>query len=89
MSELFDARIDADRIRDCHGDLYSANICLGEPIQIFDCIEFNERFRYCDVASDVAFLAMDLDYHDLPELSHHFISGFVDRSGDQGLTSDA
>lgn len=83
--ELFGARIKAGRIRDCHGDLYSANICLSEPIRIFDCIEFNERFRYCDVASDVAFLAMDLDYHRLPELSRHFISRFVERSGDAGL----
>lgn len=83
--ELFGARIAADRVRDCHGDLYSANICLSEPIQIFDCIEFNERFRYCDVASDVAFLAMDLDYHDLPKLSEHFIARFVERSGDLGL----
>jgi aminoglycoside phosphotransferase family enzyme len=83
--ELFGARIKAGRIRDCHGDLYSANICLTEPIRIFDCIEFNERFRYCDVASDVAFLAMDLDYHQLPELSRHFINRFVERSGDSGL----
>ncbi len=83
--ELFGARIKAGRIRDCHGDLYSANICLSEPIQIFDCIEFNERFRYCDVASDVAFLAMDLDYHGLEELSRYFIARFVEKSGDQGL----
>lgn len=83
--ELFGARIKAGRIRDCHGDLYSANICLSEPIRIFDCIEFNERFRYCDVASDVAFLAMDLDYHGLDELSRYFISRFVEKSGDPDL----
>jgi len=83
--ELFGARLKAARIRDCHGDLYSANICLAEPIQIFDCIEFNERFRYCDVASDVAFLAMDLDYHGLEELSRYFIARFVEKSGDPGL----
>lgn len=85
--ELFGARLKAGRIRDCHGDLYSANICLSEPIQIFDCIEFNERFRYCDVASDVAFLAMDLDYHGLEELSRYFMARFVEKSGDRGLTS--
>jgi hypothetical protein len=85
--ELFGARIAAGRIRDCHGDLYSANICLSEPIRIFDCIEFNERFRYCDVASDVAFLAMDLDYHGLEELSRYFIASMVERAGDQGLAA--
>lgn len=73
------------RIKDCHGDLYSANICLADKVYIFDCIEFNERFRYCDVASDVAFLAMDLDYHGLNDLSDFFIQSFVDASGDKGL----
>lgn len=82
---LFQQRIDAGKIRDCHGDLYSANICLAEQTYIYDCIEFNQRFRYCDVASDVAFLAMDLDYHGLPELSTHFIDTFVNSANDPGL----
>lgn len=84
-AELFSARIAAKRIRDCHGDLYSANICLADQVYIFDCIEFNERFRYCDVASDIAFLAMDLDYHGLSDLSEHLVSRFSAKSGDTGL----
>ncbi|MFZ5775175.1 MAG: hypothetical protein ACOY3Z_06810 [Thermodesulfobacteriota bacterium] len=83
--EMFAQRLAAGRIRDCHGDLYSANICLDEPIHIYDCIEFNQRFRYCDVASDVAFLAMDLDHHGLPELSDHFIERFCAASRDHSL----
>ena len=81
----FQKRIDAGRIRDCHGDLYSANICLAEKPYIYDCIEFNQRFRYSDVASDVAFLAMDLDYHGLGGLSSRFIESFVATSGDTDL----
>ncbi|MCB2181147.1 MAG: hypothetical protein KQH63_03865 [Desulfobulbaceae bacterium] len=73
------------RVKDCHGDLYSANICLADKIYIFDCIEFNERFRFCDVASDISFLAMDLDFHGLTNLSEFFISSFVEASGDSGL----
>jgi aminoglycoside phosphotransferase family enzyme len=83
--ELFAARISAGRIRDCHGDLYSANICLADQVYIFDCIEFNQRFRYCDVASDIAFLAMDLDYHGLSNLSSRFVAGFMEKSGDSTL----
>lgn len=83
----FQKRIDAGRIRDCHGDLYSANICLADKPYIYDCIEFNQRFRYCDVASDVAFLAMDLDYHGLEALSRRFIESFVQAGGDAGLLS--
>jgi len=83
--DLFAQRKAGGYIRDCHGDLYSANICLAEKVYIFDCIEFNQRFRYCDVASDVAFLAMDLDFHGLEALSASFISQFVQRSNDAGL----
>lgn len=84
---LFQKRIDGGFIRDCHGDLYSANICLADKVYIYDCIEFNQRFRYCDVASDVAFLAMDLDYYGLDVLSDRFIDTFVDATADDGLRS--
>src|SRR3989339_1437406 len=83
--ELFAERLKEGKVRDCHGDLYSANICLAEEIYIYDCIEFNQRFRYCDVASDVAFLAMDLDFHGLPELSTYFIEQFCQAAGDTTL----
>ena len=82
---LFQRRIDDGRIRDGHGDLYSANICLADKVYIYDCIEFNQRFRYCDVASDVAFLAMDLEYYGLDDLAVRFIDRFVQASGDPGL----
>ncbi|MEK6201023.1 MAG: hypothetical protein N2A40_01190 [Desulfobulbaceae bacterium] len=83
--ERFERRRAAGKIKDCHGDLYSANICLDVPVHIFDCIEFNERFRYSDVAADVAFLAMDLDYHGLEDLSAYFIDCFVKESADPTL----
>jgi len=86
-SDLFIERISRGRIRDCHGDLYSANICLADKVYIYDCIEFNQRFRYCDVASDVGFLAMDLDYWGLEELSNYCIERFTQVSGDGGLTA--
>ena len=83
--ELFAARIQGGFIRDCHGDLYSANICLADQVYIYDCIEFNRRFRYCDVASDIAFLAMDLDFHGLEDLSSYCITEFCKKSGDETL----
>ena len=85
QSELFARRINDGKIRDCHGDLYSANICLADQVYIYDCIEFNERFRYTDVAADVAFMAMDLDYWHLENLSRRFIDRFVEVSGDEGV----
>lgn len=85
QEERFNKRIEDERIRDCHGDLYSANICLDDKVYIFDCIEFNDRFRYSDVAGDIGFLAMDLDFHKLDDLADHFVARYVEQSGDQGL----
>jgi len=65
-------------IRDGHGDLHTQHICLTDGIQIFDCIEFNERFRYGDVLVDAAFLAMDLErlgHRDLADLfTDHYLT---------------
>ena len=61
--ELLWRRIKAKKIRDCHGDLHMEHICLTEDLPIFDCIEFNDRFRYTDTVADIAFLLMDLEYH--------------------------
>ncbi len=83
--ERFAERIRDGRIRDCHGDLYSANICLDDPVHIFDCIEFNERFRYSDVAADIGFLAMDLDYHGLFDASEYVLQRFAAASVDAAL----
>ncbi|MDO8491183.1 MAG: hypothetical protein Q7T04_04120, partial [Dehalococcoidia bacterium] len=66
---LFEKRMREGRIRDCHGDLHAAHVCLTDDICIIDCIEFNDRFRYSDVAGDVSFLAMDLDYNGRSDLS--------------------
>ncbi len=85
---LFLARVRQGWIKDGHGDLYSANICFDLPekdVYIFDCIEFNDRFRCGDVASDVAFLAMDLDFNGLLVLSKYFLNNFSDKMHDPGL----
>ena len=83
--KIFERRIASDRIRDCHGDLRLEHIFWGEEISIFDCIEFNQRFRYTDVAADIAFLAMDLDYHGREDLSDRLIHAYVGESGDYEL----
>jgi aminoglycoside phosphotransferase family enzyme len=80
--ELFRRRLREGRIRDCHGDLHMKNICLADGVYVFDCIEFNPRFRYGDVAADIDFLAMDLDFHGFRELSRYFVERFAESSGD-------
>lgn len=82
---LIEERVRQGRIRDCHGDLHSEHICLSDGICIYDCIEFNDRFRYSDVASEVGFLAMDLDHHGRADLSRIFVRAYADASHDRDL----
>jgi hypothetical protein len=68
---LFRGRIQQHRIRDCHGDLHLDHIHITpEATTIFDCIEFNDRFRFIDVANDLAFLAMDFDFKGRRDLAN-------------------
>ncbi len=83
-SYLFAARQKAGKIKDCHGDLHSANIFIpaGGSAVIFDCIEFNRDFRYVDVASEIAFMAMDLDAFGRQDLSEEFVGEYLSRTRD-------
>jgi uncharacterized protein len=73
-------------VRECHGDLHLSNIVLvdGQPV-LFDALEFNERLRWTDVASDVAFAAMDLAHHDLERLAWRFVDRYLEETGDFGM----
>jgi aminoglycoside phosphotransferase family enzyme/predicted kinase len=84
-SDLFERRIAEGRIRSSHGDLHLRNIFFEKRPVIFDCIEFNDRLRCGDVAVDLAFLAMDLDFNHRRDLSTHFIDRFIETSGDVEL----
>jgi aminoglycoside phosphotransferase family enzyme/predicted kinase len=71
---LFRERIQQHRIRDCHGDLHLDHVHITpEATIIFDCIEFNDRFRFIDIANDLAFLAMDFDFEGKHELGNLFL----------------
>lgn len=82
---LLEARVTERRIRDGHGDLRTSSVCFTEPLTIFDCLDFSSRLRCSDVASDVAFLAMDLRMRMRPDLANAFIQRYVARSGDPAL----
>ncbi|MEA3240632.1 MAG: AAA family ATPase, partial [Pseudomonadota bacterium] len=82
--DLFARRVSQEMIRDCHGDLHMEHICfVDDHIDIYDCIEFNKRFRCIDVMADVAFLAMDLDYHDRYDLAAFFLRRFAAHFADE------
>jgi len=83
---ILENRVKNGFIKDCHGDLHSGNIVvINDKICIFDCIEFNQRFRYSDVASDIAFLSMDLDFLGQAYLSSYLIEKYVEKSKDENI----
>ncbi len=80
--DLFTRRVRDGFIRDGDGDLHLENICLDERVWIFDCIEFNDRFRYGDTLSDLAFLLMDLDLHKQRAFSEELWGHYQEMTGD-------
>jgi aminoglycoside phosphotransferase family enzyme/predicted kinase len=83
---LFRERIQQHRILDCHGDLHLNHVHLTpEATSIFDCIEFNDRFRFIDIASDLAFLAMDFDFESRHDLGNLLLRNAARELGDAGM----
>lgn len=83
LCPLLEWRKSARAIRECHGDLHLQNmILLDDRIRTFDCIEFNDRFRWIDPLSDIAFTTMDL-----LDRQHHtearlFLAEYLQQTGD-------
>jgi aminoglycoside phosphotransferase family enzyme/predicted kinase len=85
--EVFASRIQNHYIRECHGDLHLRNIALWQnKTMLFDCIEFNEPFRFVDVMYDVAFTVMDVEARQRKDLANAFLNAYVEQTGDwEGL----
>lgn len=82
---LFLKRLEYGYVRECHGDMHLANMIMHEDrIKLFDCLEFNDELRWIDVASEIAFLYMDLYYRDHVILARSFLSAYLEHSGDYG-----
>ncbi len=91
---LLRARQQAGRVREGHGDLHAEHICLvdapvadAEPplapgLYVFDCLEFSHAFRCNDVASEIAFLAMDLECLGHPVLARRFVDAYAAAADD-------
>jgi aminoglycoside phosphotransferase family enzyme/predicted kinase len=86
---LLRARAAGGRVRDGHGDLRLEHVYFDADgpgsIHVLDCIEFNARFRYADVAADVAFLSMDLASHGRVDLAERLLARYALESNDYEL----
>jgi aminoglycoside phosphotransferase family enzyme/predicted kinase len=83
QADLLASRVAGGWIRDGHGDLRPEHVCLegDDETQIFDCVEFSPAIRCADVASDLAFLLMELDRLG----AHDIAAGLEDRYRAAGI----
>ena len=85
--ELLQRRARDRWIRDVHGDLHCEHICFApEGIQIYDCIEFSPKLRRCDLASEIAFLLMDLHARGGGALRAPFLDRYLELIKDTDLS---
>ena len=83
LAAQFAARRASGCVRECHGDLHLGNIAfLGERAVPFDCIEFDPALRWIDIASETAFLVMDLRAHGLAGASWRLLNDLLQATGD-------
>jgi len=84
--DLFPKRIEQEKIRHGHGDVRSKNIFITKnKIYLFDAIEFSEKIACCDVAADLAYLAMDLNFYGHKDLAFRLINHYVSLSDDSDM----
>jgi predicted kinase len=79
---LFAERVCSGRICEGHGDLRPEHVCMVEPPVVFDCVEFSLPLRSADVISELAFLAMELDFLGVPELASALVEGYKTLAND-------
>jgi len=75
-------------VRACHGDMHLGNMVYVKDEQgrkrlaIFDGIEFNASLRWIDVASELAFMTMDLHARGAPAHGHRVLNAYLERRDD-------
>ena len=83
LRALFNERKQNAHVRECHGDMHLANmLLLHDRITLFDGIDFNDKLRWIDVISDIAFLIMDLQDRGFHRHANTFLNAYLTYSGD-------
>lgn len=83
LEETIERRRLEGRVRECHGDLHLENIIYWRGrIMAFDGIEFDPDLRWIDVASEIAFLTMDLDDRGAGRFACQLRNDYLEATGD-------
>lgn len=78
---VLEERVHRGRVVDGHGDLRPEHICLGDPIAIFDCLEFNAELRQVDPFDELALLGVECAQLGAPQLGAIFVEKIAHRLG--------
>lgn len=84
---LFDARVEAGRIVEGHGDLRPEHVYLLDPPIILDCLEFNRELRLLDPIDELAYLAMECHRLGAPHLGDVVLETYRADTGDRAPAS--
>ncbi len=77
-------RAAAGLVRDGHGDLRAEHVLVTDPVQVYDCIEFDPGLREIDVAADLAFLLMDIERLGAGERAGELLDAYRRAGGEPG-----
>ncbi len=80
--DLLDARAQAGRVVEGHGDLRPEHICLESPVVVIDCLEFSASLRIIDPADELGFLALECERLGAPEFGALLLQSYGEASGD-------
>jgi uncharacterized protein len=84
--QLLDRRARSGRVREVHGDLRADYVCLApQATAIIGGIEYSESLRYCDVASELASLMLDLEMTERNDLADALVQAYIAASDDAEL----
>ena len=82
---IFDARVNAGRVIDGHGDLRPEHIYLERQPVVIDCVEYSPARRKVDALDDLGLFAMECERHDRKDLSEIVMSTYRRLTGDEGF----
>jgi len=89
LKQLIDDRCLRNKPCDTHGDLRPEHVYwfpdrpAPHDIVVMDCIEFNERFRFADPVSDIAFLVSELRFAGYGQLAERLADAYFAAAGDE------
>lgn len=81
-SNLLEARADAGRIIEGHGDLKPEHIYLGVPPCVIDCLEFDRDLRILDPLEELAFLSLECERLGASWIGREMIDVYLAESAD-------